>query len=124
MKRKHKGAHSELRACLWLLDQGYEVFRNISPCGHADLIAWRGDEILKIDVKTVSRGITTEGSRPRLFSKQVKDGVVALYVLPKGYVVCELDKSPRISPDQNPRCRAQTKKFFSQIASNGIALIG
>ena len=27
---KHKGAHAELVATAWLLEQGYEVFRNVS----------------------------------------------------------------------------------------------
>jgi Holliday junction resolvase-like predicted endonuclease len=53
MHSKHRGAHSELTACLWLLEQGYEVFRNISQHGIADVVAFRGNEILKIDVKTL-----------------------------------------------------------------------
>ena len=30
MEKKHKGAHSELIACAYLLHEGYEVFRNVS----------------------------------------------------------------------------------------------
>lgn len=53
-EKKHKGALAELRASAWLLDQGYEVFRNLSQHGAIDLIARRADtgEILLIDVKT------------------------------------------------------------------------
>ena len=41
MHAKHKGSLAELLACAWLLKQGYEVFRNVSQHGVADLIAWR-----------------------------------------------------------------------------------
>jgi hypothetical protein len=36
---KHRGAHSELTACAFLLSEGYEVYRNVSQHGYADLIA-------------------------------------------------------------------------------------
>ncbi len=50
------GARSELLAAAWLMELGYEVFRNVSPCGPADLVAWkRGTEAkYLIDVKTVN----------------------------------------------------------------------
>lgn len=37
---KHKCAVGELAAACWLLEQGYEVFRNVSQHGPADLVAW------------------------------------------------------------------------------------
>ena len=49
---KHKGAANELRAVLWLMKQGYEVFRNVSQHGAIDIIATRNDEILFLDVKS------------------------------------------------------------------------
>ena len=50
------GAQSELLAAAWLMELGYEVFRNVSPCGPADLIAWKRGTLDKhlIDVKTVN----------------------------------------------------------------------
>lgn len=50
--RKHKGARNELAACVWLMDQGYEVFRNVSYFGDVDLVAIKGDELIRLDVKT------------------------------------------------------------------------
>lgn len=52
--RKHKGALSELRASAWLLEQGYEVFRNVSAHGPIDIIARHPEtgELLLLDVKT------------------------------------------------------------------------
>ena len=52
MHKKHIGASSQLRAELWLLEQGYEVFRNVSAHGPIDIIAIKGNQILKLDVKT------------------------------------------------------------------------
>ncbi len=51
---KNKGALAEHIAIAWLLNQEYEVFENVSQHGAIDLIATKGDEILKIDVKTES----------------------------------------------------------------------
>jgi len=36
--RKHRGAASEMTAAIWLLECGYEVHRNVSQHGVADLI--------------------------------------------------------------------------------------
>jgi len=48
-----KGAKYELLACAWLLDQGYEVFRNVCPTGKGDLIIWKkGISPIVIDVKS------------------------------------------------------------------------
>lgn len=56
MKDKHRGAHAEIMAVAWLLEQGYDVFRNVSQHGEVDLIATRGDEIRLFDVKRSYRG--------------------------------------------------------------------
>lgn len=47
-----KGAILEKRAALWLLEEGYMVFENVTPVGAADLVAIKGDEVMLIDVKT------------------------------------------------------------------------
>jgi Holliday junction resolvase-like predicted endonuclease len=48
-----KGAIAEIRAAIWLVEQGFDVYRNVMPNGVFDLIAIRGDEILKVDVTTI-----------------------------------------------------------------------
>ena len=51
------GSINELRACSWLMSQGYEAFRNVCQVGPADIIALNtetGEKIL-IDVKTKSK---------------------------------------------------------------------
>lgn len=51
-----KGAQGELLASAWLIGLGYEVFRNVSYFGPADLIAWKAEtgEMHLIDVKTIA----------------------------------------------------------------------
>lgn len=53
-----KGAISEHIATAWLLQSGYDVFRNVSPNGRADILAvnWKTDETIRVDVK--SQGFT------------------------------------------------------------------
>ena len=50
-----KGAQGELIAAAWLVGLGYQVFRNVSPCGPVDVVAWiPGSDPILIDVKSVS----------------------------------------------------------------------
>ena len=80
------GAYSELRATTWLMEQGYEVFRNVSPCGKTDLIAEKGGEFLRIDVKTgnwTKTGYLSGVSQARI-NKAEEDGVKLLIVMPDG----------------------------------------
>lgn len=53
--KSHKGAQGELVAAAWLLGLGYEVFRNVSSVGPADLVAWSPQTggIFLIDAKAV-----------------------------------------------------------------------
>lgn len=46
-----KGASAELKAAAWLIDQGWEVFWNVTPSGPIDLVAVRDGETVYIDVK-------------------------------------------------------------------------
>lgn len=61
--KKHKidpnkiGDLAEYRAMLWLLERGYEVYKNVNCTGKIDMIAKKDGEIIFIDVKTLSKGI-------------------------------------------------------------------
>lgn len=70
MKINTIGLISELKAQVWLLEQGYEVFKNIKPSGPADLMAWNIEKntILKIDVKTVKVYKRKDGTKSYTFS--------------------------------------------------------
>ena len=94
MQRKHRGPYSELIASAWLLEHGYEVFKNQSDRGPMDLVAFKGGEFLLIDVKTALMRVGKKGNisfRHRgngaLTDEQTTLGVRALYVTPDG--VCD-----------------------------------
>ncbi|MBD9542934.1 hypothetical protein IB276_26155 [Ensifer sp. ENS04] len=55
-----KGAISEHLATAFLLSSGYDVFRNVSPNGRADLLAvnWSKDETIRVDVKSEAFTLT------------------------------------------------------------------
>jgi len=59
-----KGAINEHIATAWLMKHGYDVFRNSSPRGRADLVAnkWDGSGWIPIDVK--SEGFDLDGLSP------------------------------------------------------------
>jgi len=50
----YKGVIHEMTATIWLMTQGYQVFKNVCPSGPIDLIAIRDTEIIRIDVKTAT----------------------------------------------------------------------
>jgi Holliday junction resolvase len=62
LKAKHKGCHSELTGAAWLLENGYDVFRNVSSHGVIDLIGIRHGVVEFFDCKSVgnSGGLSIE----------------------------------------------------------------
>lgn len=54
MNSTQTGTLAELAACNWLIEQGYEVFRNVCSTGPFDIVAVKPGETLYIDVKTAS----------------------------------------------------------------------
>lgn len=86
-QKKLRGGYSEIVACAWLLENGYEVFRNVADRGAIDLIAIRGKECILIDVKTINIIYAPEGIRvtnQTLKAHQVAMGIVPLYVTDEG----------------------------------------
>lgn len=90
MHRKHKGAHKELIACTWLLEQGYEVYRNVSSCGAVDIIAEKDGILIRFDIKSCLN-IDKTNYKSLITDEQRKLGVKLLYV------------------DNNNRCLIQTE---------------
>lgn len=83
-KNKHAGAMNELQACLHLLEDGYEVFKNVSPVGEIDIIAIKNGVIKLLDVKpgvVKSDGTATGMS---LKNNQLALGIRALHVYKDG----------------------------------------
>jgi Holliday junction resolvase-like predicted endonuclease len=117
--KKHKGAASEIIALLWLLNEGYEVYRNVSPHGICDMVAIKDDEILKIDVKTVSFNKSANQLTGSSHTKeQIKQGIKILMVhLAEGKVHGWLD--PKVQENYVCQCgktgikRNKTQKWCS-----------
>ncbi len=87
---KHKGAISELIACAWLLKEGWEVFRNTSAHGPADLVLWRPstNEIRFVDVNTAIKSSRAVGYKQIKAPPQSRHaGVLILSVFEDGH--CE-----------------------------------
>ncbi len=75
------GAIAEYKACIWLMKQGYEVYRNVSPNGKFDIIAYKPGDIRKIDVTTYSSLSYKHCNRKKTNKAKSLDGYV-LYSLP------------------------------------------
>ena len=72
----------ELKAQSWLLEQGYEVFRNVSAKGPVDVIILDTDnKIVMVDVKKVvdKQRKVVKVNQPRLTEKQKQLGVKLLH---------------------------------------------
>jgi len=86
--RKHRGTHAELIAACWLMERGYDVFRNLSPYGPVDLVTIKGDRFRLFDVKLCHfrphklGGWQIHGSV--LTEEQKALGVELLFVTPDG----------------------------------------
>lgn len=88
MDKKHLGALAETIAVQHLLEQGYEVFRNVSQHGPADIVAWKPetDETRYIDVKTVNSYTKQDGTVSVHRPGKTAEGVEGMFVL-KGSVL-------------------------------------
>lgn len=104
------GAHNELLATIWLLRQGYEVLRNVSPHGMVDIIGIKDGIVHLFDVKAVR--INADGekySSIKLTDGQLALGVKGLAVFPDG--TCEIDIFPFPHRDIIKECPACKKEF-------------
>jgi hypothetical protein len=90
MDKKHRGSHSELVACSWLLSEGYEVFRNVSQHGYADLIALKDGRTFFFDVKTYL--VPEFRTRQKISASQIEKGVLPLHVT--GVGECSIEWAP------------------------------
>lgn len=63
---------AELRVSTDLLSKGFHVFRNVSPSGPCDLIAFKDDRILRVEVCTGYRNRRTD----KVMWPNKKDGYV------------------------------------------------
>lgn len=77
------GTHGELLSCAWLIGQGFDVFRNVSPAGPADIVVRDRDtgETVAVDVKTLNKPIYNKDGSLRYFADKPKHDVHFLMVV-------------------------------------------
>ncbi len=117
--QKHKGAVAELSAILWLLANGYEVFRNVSQHGPADVIAIKDGKTLVLDIKT-----KMANTIPLAKPEQTTMGVLFLLVGESGS--CEIVEPGTAPSDiQCEVCektvkgkRGRARRFCSKLCRN------
>ncbi len=107
LKTKHQGDRNELLATVWLMDRGFEVYRNVSSRGPIDIIALRGQEIYKLDVKKCQKG----GSPP-LTPEQRSRGVQLLVVYDDGHCEIVPISSKPLFTAKYAACRQCNEKFY------------
>jgi len=87
-KKANRGAWGELIASAWLMENGYQVFRNLCPVGPMDIVAFKDGAFWGIDVKivqiTMARDRIVVSNGNRLSDKQMNMGVKQLWVTPDG----------------------------------------
>lgn len=109
MNKKHMGARSELIACAWLLENGWEVFRNVSQFGLVDLIGMKDGRTVYFDVKTC------RAHPQKLSMAQQAMGVKPLYVFPDGGCLLEWEMAP--PKIFTPNCRGCGNKFSTELST-------
>lgn len=116
MDEKHSGGRNELIACAWLLAEGYEVFRNVSQHGTADLVAIKSGLMIKVDVKATRYNLDGTIQRRGLSPEQISDGVKCLMVLSDDHCVLDLDPLQACATMITPclHCGAPIEHFISR----------
>jgi PD-(D/E)XK endonuclease len=105
------GDITELKAAVWLLEQGWEVFRNVGCTGLADLVAFDTEgQIHRIDVKKTHKNKTGTGYN-KLKPEQKAAGIRVLY----------LDGSEFIWGEDVPR-RGRPRKPVAEDQYDGTLL--
>lgn len=82
IERKHVGAQNELLATIWLLKQGYEVFRNVSFHGDVDIVGMKEGVVSLFDVKKSFKKADGSSAVVSLKPSQIALGVKLLCVYP------------------------------------------
>jgi hypothetical protein len=104
------GCRSELLACAFLLEKGYDVFRNVSPQGVIDVVAIKDNKISKFDVKTAMLRKISGWSDPRSSKthEQILQNIEILTVTPDGS--CYFEADILLRPKYKPRGGEKQKK--------------
>lgn len=107
------GAMCELIASAWLLKNGYEVFKNVSPTGKADLIALKNGNTILIDVTKSNKYYHKDGkiSFSRNSIKEKKCNKLNIKVLYVSEDDCFFAKE--YEPEKILHCEECNKEFLN-----------
>ncbi len=88
------GAWAEMMAAAWLIEKGFDVFRNVAQHGPADLVALSHGRVQLFDVKLCAVTFGRDGQPKinlsnRLSDRQIQLGVAQFFVTSDG--VCGFD---------------------------------
>jgi len=103
-----KGAISEHFATAWLLQQGYDVFRNVSPNGRADLLAvnWEKDETIRVDVKSQAYGKARNARGVQAERREANAGFDIRYLVVQDDGACDwYSETPEPANDNEPKVK-------------------
>lgn len=123
MDKKHSGAHNELAATVWLMKQGFEVFRNVSPHGAVDIIAMKEGEITLFDVKRASLRIDGEPVDLKLKPDQVALGVKLIVVFGDDYD-CRIIHEPKVVYGRTEKCIECNGEFIVRKPRQKFCAVG
>lgn len=103
-EQSKQGLINELIAAAWLCEQGYEVFKNVLPRGDIDLVTIKGEEVRRIDVKTL--GISDNNkdwnfSWNSYLSKEQQDKGIKILFVKNGIVGWNRDYFPSYKKEKN-----------------------
>lgn len=85
-----KGSINELIVCCYYLKKGYEVYRNVSPTGKADIVIWdKKNPPILIDVKMVTINTHVNGDVSIRVPNSTVRGVKTIGVSENGEVFKE-----------------------------------
>ena len=78
------GDINELKACTWLLEKGYEVYKNISSTGKVDIVIFKDSKYIPIQIKGVVitniNGYLNLKFRYKGMNEDIKNGIKPLWV--------------------------------------------
>jgi hypothetical protein len=113
-----RGAIGEYMAANWLLACGYEVFKNLTPSGAIDIIAWKDGEMHLIDVSVAKKNYLGKYSdcKKQAATKGASIGVKILYVLEDGECVWREDM---FKPNPEIEC-VECRNLFTPRKSNEL----
>lgn len=108
------GAISEMMVAIKLMNYGYDVFRSISPHASCDLIACKGQRILRVEVKTTK--IIDDSVVPPTIRNKSSFDVLALVIRKHGIVF-----TPALPEELNAGRGTRTLKSFRTLEPKSSA---